>query len=78
MTQPTRLQRSRLQRPRLERTAPIRNLGKAFDQTGEAPGAKQAAYGAVDHGVHGGGHDGGPGLQDAVSEGVRLGYSVIE
>ncbi|MGI9434869.1 MAG: hypothetical protein ACR2Q4_08590, partial [Geminicoccaceae bacterium] len=53
-------------------------LGKAFDQTGEAPGAKQAAHGAVDHGVHGGGHDGGPGLQDAVSEGVRLGYSVIE
>ncbi|MGI9508831.1 MAG: hypothetical protein ACR2QJ_05730 [Geminicoccaceae bacterium] len=63
-------ERVRLKRPPLDRTAPIRNLGKAFHQNGETPRSKQPDQ-PIDHVA-------GPGLEDAVSEGVRLGYSVIE
>ena len=64
-------QRARLRRPALERTAPIRNLGKAFDQQGDASSPKTSEASAR-------ASTSGPELQDAVSEGVRLGYSVIE
>ena len=63
-------QRARLQRPSLERTAPIRNLGKAFHKATETPTPKRPDDSAADVGNHG--------LEDAVAEGVRLGYSVIE
>ena len=62
---------ARLRRPTLERTTPIRNLGKAFDQAGDGAAPNRAEKTAK-------GPDDGPDLQDAVAEGVRLGYSVIE
>lgn len=63
-------QRARVQRPPLQRTAPIRNLGKAFDQA-----ARKAASGPADQPRDA---EAASGLEDAVSEGVRLGYGVIE
>lgn len=64
-------QQARLRRPALERTTPIRNLSKAFDQAGD--GTTSNKSGKADHAS-----DDRSDLQDAVSEGVRLGYSVIE
>ena len=63
-------QRARLKRPPLKRTAPIRNIGKAFSQNGEATASTKPDQPADPAK--------GAGLEDAVSEGVRLGYSVIE
>lgn len=64
------IQQTRLKRPKLERTEPIRNLNKAFNQNGG--GAKSEAQQRAPS------DDDGLGIQDAVAEGVRIGYSVIE
>lgn len=63
-------QQTRLKRPTPARTAPIRNLTKAFQQHGSQTSPEQPAPDSAKAEESG--------LRDAVSEGVRLGYSVIE
>ena len=64
------IQQTRLKRPKLERTGPIRNLNRAFNQNG--------ADAKVDAQQRAPSNDEGLGVQDAVAEGVRIGYGVIE
>lgn len=64
------IQQTRLKRPTLERTGPVRNIGKAFSQHGDFATSDTRAQTSA--------NDEESGIQDAVSEGVRLGYSVIE
>jgi hypothetical protein len=58
----------------LERTAPLRNLGKAFYQPSEKP----VSAPQDERWQERLGEAAGAGLEDAVADGVRLGYGVIE